>query len=67
MNDMYTNFSMVTDDDDGNNEHYFSSSSCDLCQSSLGGDRYDYVARDVNDDIVELSICVDCVYDVEGV
>ena len=64
---MYTHFSMVTDDDDGNNEHYFSWSSCERCHSDLGGDRYDYVARDVNDDIVELSICVDCVCDVEGI
>ena len=61
MNDMYTDFIYKE------NEHYFSSSSCDLCQSSLGGDRYDYIALDADKEIVELSICVDCVYDVEGV
>ena len=62
---MYKYFSMTTDAD-GNSESYFSCASCDLCHSTLGGDRYDYTARDNNDDIVELSLCVDCVYDVEG-
>jgi hypothetical protein len=64
---MYKIFAMVTDDNDGSKEHYFSWASCELCHSNLGGDRYDYIAWDDKDDKWELSICVDCVMDVEGV
>jgi hypothetical protein len=63
---MYQYFSMTTDVDEIGNEPYFSWASCDLCFTTLGGTRYDYIARDNNDDIVELSLCVDCVYKVEG-
>lgn len=45
----------------------FGSYLCELCHTSLAGERYDYIARDDDDDIVELSLCVDCVYDVEGI
>jgi hypothetical protein len=58
---MYTHFSMK---DAAPN---FGSCACELCHTSIVGERYDYIARDVNDDIVELSICVDCVFDVEGI
>jgi len=44
----------------------FGSYPCELCHTSLAGERYDYIAFD-NDDVVELSLCVDCVYDVEGI
>ena len=64
---MYTHYSMVTDGDDGSNEPYFSHYCCERCQSNLSGDRYDYVALDADKEIVELSICIDCVYDVEGI
>ena len=55
---MYTHYSMK---DSAPN---FGSYACELCNSVMAGERYDYVARDVNEDIVELSICVDCVFDV---
>jgi hypothetical protein len=45
----------------------FGAYACELCNTVMAGERYDYIARDVDDDIVELSICIDCVYDVEGV
>ena len=43
----------------------FGSYPCELCHTSSAGERYDYIAFD-NDDVVELSLCVDCVCDVEG-
>ena len=57
---MYTHFSMK---DAAPN---FGSCACELCHTSIAGERYDYIARDVDDEIVELSMCVDCVFDVEG-
>ena len=59
--DMYTHYSMK---DSAPN---FGSYACELCQTTVAGERYDYIARDVDDEIVELSICVDCVFDVEGI
>ena len=58
---MYKLFSMRE-----NAEEYFSRFPCDLCLTDVSGGRYDYIARDDDDDVDELSLCVDCVYDVEG-
>ena len=58
---MYKIFAM----DDG--EEYFSWHACELCHSTLGGGRFDYIGIDDDDEQTELSICVDCVMDVEGV
>jgi superfamily II helicase len=48
-------------------EPNFGSYACELCHSCLSGERYDYIALDDDDEQTELSICVDCVMDVEGV
>jgi hypothetical protein len=49
-------------------EPYFSWSSCDCCQSSLGGDRYEVVGYRLNKrEKNEYSICVDCYLAVNGV
>ena len=45
----------------------FGSYACELCQTTVAGERYDYIARDADDDIVELSICIDCVCELEGI
>jgi len=58
---MYKLFSMRE-----NAEEYFSRFPCDLCLTDVSGGRYDYTARDNNDNTVYFSLCVDCVYDVEG-
>jgi hypothetical protein len=49
-------------------EPYFSWSSCDCCQSSLGGDRYEVAGFRLNKrEKHEYSICVDCYLAVNGV
>ena len=59
---MYKLFSMRE-----NAEEYFSRFPCDLCLTDVSGGRYDYIARDDDDDVVELSLCGDCVDEVEGI
>ena len=56
---MYQHFSLI----DGA-EEYFSRSLCDVCKTWLAGGRYDATALDENDDVVELSLCVDCLLEV---
>jgi len=56
---MYQHFSLI----DGA-EEYFSRSLCDVCKTWLAGGRYDAIALDDNDDVVELSLCVDCLLEV---
>lgn len=44
-------------------EPYFSRYPCECCNSSLGGDRYDFVGRlgkRHDAEITELSCCTDC-------
>ena len=43
-----------------NIEPYFSWGECDLCETSLGGDRYDGHGIDENGEIVHIAICEDC-------
>ena len=42
-------------------EPFFSTNSCDLCNSSLAGDRYVAHYRDDDDNIVHAEVCIDCV------
>lgn len=50
-------------------EPYFSWSSCDCCGSTLGGDRQDYIGFNSQEPDVEYeySVCVDCMFSLEGV
>lgn len=53
---------------DSANEPHFSWSACELCGSSLGGDRYPahaYDTREGRDLIVHFDVCVDCMYYLE--
>lgn len=43
-------------------EPYFSWRPCECCGSHLGGDREDYTFATNDNQIIEASICVDCVY-----
>jgi hypothetical protein len=43
-------------------ESSFSWSSCDVCCSSLGGDRHKAHGVDRNGDILHLEVCTDCLY-----
>lgn len=43
-------------------EPYFSKSACDLCGSTLGGNREPAHALNADNEIVHLDVCVDCVY-----
>ena len=45
-------------------EEYFSHWPCELCWNGMSGGRYDATALDDNDDVVELSLCVDCLLEV---
>ena len=45
----------------------FGAYACELCNTVMAGERYDYIARDADDDIAELSICIDCVCELEGI
>jgi len=42
-------------------EGEFSWQPCELCHSTLGGQRYAAHALDSNDELIHLEICVDCV------
>ena len=44
---------------------YPAHSLCDVCNTGKAGGRYDAIALDDNDDVVELSLCVDCVLEVQ--
>jgi len=44
----------------------FGAHACELCHTSLAGERYDYLAT-TGDHIAELSICIDCVCENEGI
>ena len=57
---MYSNFSLA----DGS-EEYFAHTACDVCHNCLGGGRYDMVALDDAGDVCTLSVCVDCVLEVD--
>lgn len=41
-------------------EPSFSWQPCELCGSTLGGDRYSGHGREPNDNIVHVEICLDC-------
>ena len=57
-----TNLSQIQDDD-GYCEPYFSSSSCDCCNSSLGGNRYNCNGYNpINKEIYEYQICMECIF-----
>lgn len=43
-------------------EPWFSFHPCECCQSPLGGNREYLFARDKNNNIVQFTICEDCVY-----
>ena len=43
-------------------EPWFSWSPCECCGSHLGGNREYLYARDASDEIVQFTICEDCVY-----
>jgi len=45
-------------------EPYFSWYACDLCDSKLGGDRYDYQAK-YHRTIHNFSVCIDCMEKIE--
>ncbi len=51
----------------GNTEAYFSRSSCDTCNTTLGGDRYEVVCHSseplggtAKHSLIELECCIDC-------
>lgn len=54
-------------DDDGEPfiELWFSKRSCEICGSSLGGDRYPIHAVMEDGEIVHFDACPDCVYYIE--
>lgn len=43
-------------------EAYFSHRPCEICHRHLGGDRYDMIAIDKENDKLEFSVCPDCLY-----
>jgi len=45
-----------------NSEPYFDKSSCDACNSSLGGNRYDVNCRlnGASGEIITIAVCEDC-------
>ena len=47
---------------DGDGEGHFSWTRCDVCDRDLGGDRFAAHGVDINDDIVHLEVCQDCMY-----
>jgi hypothetical protein len=61
---MYSHFSLA----DGA-EEYFAHTACDVCHTWIGGGRYDVVAlvhgANGRTDVCELSVCVDCVLEVD--
>lgn len=46
-------------------EPHFSWSGCEICGSSLGGNRYSAHAVDKNNNIIHFDVCVDCYYYIE--
>jgi len=52
---------------EGEDGGFFSWSACDVCDSSLGGDRHAAHACDEDGNVIHLDICVDClVYIANG-
>jgi hypothetical protein len=47
-------------DGEESDEGHFSWQSCEVCGSSLGGDRYAAHALDKDGNLVHLEVCVDC-------
>ena len=61
-NEGINNLSQITDND-GDCEPYFSNTSCDCCNRSWGGNRYDCEGYNPKTkEIYNYSICTDCVY-----
>lgn len=59
------NLSTKSEDEDGH-EPYFSWRSCECCQTTLGGDRYDCTGyHPKQKEIYEYSVCSDCLYYAE--
>lgn len=46
-------------------EPWFSWRACEVCGSTLGGDRQAVHALDANNEMVHMNACVDCVYFIE--
>lgn len=52
----------VPEDDEG----YFSWGPCESCGDPLGGTRYTAHGRDRGGDLIHLAVCVNCLFEING-